>query len=240
MMLTIQIFPRFDGPKTSLFMKAPAKVLLSCYFVFFVSLAGGAVQPAPSTARAGNVFLQDEGHSMDAETPHGSLLNFQQEASASHATDSVDKPGPARVKPFRPGLRGIFELGYFGLGGGNYDELKLGLSVAYQINPFFLAGIGAGARKNPGSSGELTYPFFGFLRVSSVEQKVTPYFSLGIGNFFKRREALEEGGLFLSSTLGAKLNLSNRTSIYLGLGIEIQNERWTSNNSAGLNLGLIF
>ncbi|MEE4178258.1 MAG: hypothetical protein V2I46_12205 [Bacteroides sp.] len=221
-------------------MKFRVQYLFFFFFAFLVSPAPGNGQQAFCASSEGLVFLPGEGCSaIAAAAPVGGVFN-RPEAFESSTPDAGDEPEPEREKPFSPGLRGIVELGYFGIGGGNYDELKLGLSLGYQFNQFFLAGIGAGARKNLENSGALTYPFFAFLRVSSVEQKVTPYFMMGMGNFFKREEALEEGGLFLSSTLGAKLNLSKRTAMYLGLGIEIQNERWTSNNSAGLNLGLIF
>lgn len=146
----------------------------------------------------------------------------------------------APEKPFRPGVRGLAELGWFGIGGGNYEELKLGLGLGWQFNPYFLAGVGSGLRKGTGADDPLTHPLFAFLRVSSAEKKASPYFAMAIGNFYGREPQWHQEGLFLSSTLGARLNLSRRHALYLGLGIEIQNQRWTSNNSAGLNLGLIF
>jgi hypothetical protein len=221
-------------------MKFAKNGLLSIVLSGLVSLSAGFCQSAPLAAAAGAEFSAGGGRRVGAISAGGLYAPGQGAASDSLVKDDAAGDATAATARFRQGLRGLMELGYFGIGGGNYDELKLGLSLGYQFNQFFLAGIGAGARKNLENSGALTYPFFTFLRVSSVEQKVTPYFMMGMGNFFKREEALEEGGLFLSSTLGAKLNLSKRTAMYLGLGIEIQNERWTSNNSAGLNLGLIF
>jgi hypothetical protein len=221
-------------------MKFAKNGLLSIVLSGLVSLSAGFCQSAPLAAAAGAEFSAGGGRRVGAISAGGLNTPGQGAASDSLVKDDAAGDATAATARFRQGLRGLMELGYFGIGGGNYDELKLGLSLGYQLNPFFLAGIGAGLRRSLDSGHELTYPFFGFLRVSSMEQKVTPYFSLGIGNFFKRSDALEGGGLFLSSTLGAKLNLSHRTSVYLGLGIEIQNERWTSNNSAGLNLGLIF
>ena len=221
-------------------MKFAKNGLLSIVLSGLVSLSAGFCQSAPVASAAGAEFSAGGGRRVGAISAGGLYAPGQGAASDSLVKDDAAGDATAATARFRPGLRGLMELGYFGIGGGNYDELKLGLSLGYQLNPFFLAGIGAGLRRSLDSGHELTYPFFGFLRVSSMEQKVTPYFSLGIGNFFKRSDALEGGGLFLSSTLGAKLNLSHRTSVYLGLGIEIQNERWTSNNSAGLNLGLIF
>ena len=156
--------------------------------------------------------------------------------------NTLGQAGPERgwSKPFRPGLRGIAELGYFGIGGGNYEELKLGLSLGYQANQYFLTGLGSGARISLENDDKITFPLFAFLRVSTVERKFTPYLAMGIGNFYDWNGRLEKVGLFLSSTLGARMNLTHRTAVYLGLGIEIQNERWTSNNSAGVNLGMIF
>jgi len=166
---------------------------------------------------------------------------------------------------FKKGNSGIVELGYArGYGTGYLNFFKLNIIVDHRLNPCFSLGIGTGCRlylpSSTSSTGwiaadglhsvslssSIVIPLFADLRVNIINNKVTPYFSLGTGYSFAAEKTGKEfggsphstskdhydlngvqmgfyqGGFLLNPSLGVSFKVSGKCAVNVSLGYEMQ------------------
>jgi len=123
------------------------------------------------------------------------------------------------------GYKGIVELGYLvGVGDYGMDRLKLDIINGYQINPYFSLGIGIGLRYYFDRE-KVLMPLFADFRVNFINKNVSPYLSLGLGYSFDATngfEGFESVGFLLNPTVGVSFKISDKSSVNVGLGYEMQ------------------
>jgi len=142
--------------------------------------------------------------------------------------------------------RGIIELGYqIGVGDYGTNRLKLDLINSYQINSYFSLGFGIGLRYY--FEEEALIPFFAYFRSNFMDNKTSPYFSLGIGYSLNASRDFEGGGFILNSTIGISFKISERAVMNVGIGYEMQKMEidyfyaGSENSGAiGANIGISF
>lgn len=122
----------------------------------------------------------------------------------------------------KPGYKGIVELGYqIGMGEYGLDRLKFNLVNGYQINPYFSVGIGTGLRYYFNSKAALI-PVFSDFRANFMDNKVSPFLSLGFGYSFNASNNFKGIGILLNPSAGVSFKVSNKSSVNIGIGYEIQ------------------
>jgi hypothetical protein len=96
------------------------------------------------------------------------------------------------------GYKGIVELGYqIGIGDYGMDRLKLNIINSYKINPYFSLGFGTGLRYYFDAEAAVI-PVFADFRTNFINNKISPYLSLGVGYSFDATNDFE-GGFFTQS-----------------------------------------
>ncbi len=143
--------------------------------------------------------------------------------------------------------RGIIELGYqIGVGDYGTDRLKLDLINSYQINSYFSLGFGIGLRYYF-EEDEALIPFFAYFRSNFMDNKTSPYFSLGMGYSLNASRDFEGDGFILNSTIGISFKISERAVMNVGIGYEMQKMEidyfyaGSENSGAiGANIGISF
>jgi hypothetical protein len=162
----------------------------------------------------------------------------------------------------------IVELGYArGYGTGYLNFYKLNIIGTHRLNQHFSVGIGTGCRYYPLSSvgksssgwmaaygghsvslsSSIVIPFFTDLRVNIIDNKVSPYFSIGMGYsfvaakkdtlfapwvyppaypsvaFFEAEQTgLYQGGFLLNPSLGVCFKISRKCAVNVSIGYEMQ------------------
>ncbi len=158
---------------------------------------------------------------------------------ASKTNNNFEKDGG-----LKKGFRGITDLGYaFGVGPIQVDRLGLDIIGAYQFNPYFSLGLGAGVRYYFGLE-EAYFPAFVDLRVNFMDNKISPYLSLGTGYAFN----IFDGVFFLNQNAGVCFKSSDKLFVQVGVGYEMtlftfygNFSKFTSNIGAvGLNMGFSY
>ncbi len=119
--------------------------------------------------------------------------------------------------------RGVIELGYqIGVGDYGTDRLKLDLINSYQINSYFSLGFGIGLRYYFEEEEEALVPFFAYFRSNFMDNKTSPYFSLGMGYSLNASRDFEGYGFIFNPTVGITFKVSERSVMNIGIGYEIQ------------------
>ena len=126
------------------------------------------------------------------------------------------------------GYKGIVELGYQ-IGAGNFgmDRLKLNIINGYQINPYFSLGFGTGLRYYFDADAVLI-PAFANFRTNFIDNKTSPYLSLGLGYSFDATNGFNGAGIFLNPTVGVSFMISDKSAVNVGLGYEMQKMKYYS------------
>jgi len=125
-------------------------------------------------------------------------------------------------KGLQSGYKGIVELGYqIGTGDYGMDRLKLNIINGYQINPYFSLGFGTGLRYYFDAKAALI-PVFADFRANFINNKVSPYLSLGVGYSFDATNDFEGVGFLLNQTVGVSFKVSDKSAMNVGLGYEMQ------------------
>ena len=126
------------------------------------------------------------------------------------------------------GYKGIVELGYqIGTGDYGMDRLKLDIINGYQINPYFSLGFGTGLRYYFDAEAAVI-PVFADFRTNFINNKIfidnriSPYLSLGIGYSLNATNNFEGVGLFLNPTVGVSIMVSDKSALNVGIGYEMQ------------------
>ena len=146
------------------------------------------------------------------------------------------------------GYKGIVELGYqIGTGDNGMDRLKLNIINGYQIIPYFSLGFGTGLRYYFDAEAALI-PVFADFRANFINNKVSPYLSLGVGYSFNATNDFKGAGFLLNPTAGVSFKVSDESAMNVGLGYEIQkmdfynsfyNGRYFDNRTTSKNSGAI-
>ena len=120
------------------------------------------------------------------------------------------------------GYKGIVELG-FQIGTGDYgmDRLKLNIINGFQVNPYFSLGFGTGFRRYFDAEATLI-PIFADFRTNFIDNKISPYLSLGVGYSFDATNDFEGVGFLLNPTVGVSFKVSDKSALNIGLGYEMQ------------------
>ena len=122
----------------------------------------------------------------------------------------------------QPGYKGIIEFGYqIGTGTYGMDRLKLNIINGYQINPYFSLGFGTGLRYYFDADAALI-PLFADFRANFIDNKISPYLSLGLGYTFDATNSFEGVGFLLNPTVGFSFKVSDNSALNVGLGYEMQ------------------
>ena len=148
------------------------------------------------------------------------------------------------------GYKGIVELGYqIGTGDFGMDRIKLNIINGYQINPYFSLGFGTGLRYYFDADAALI-PLFADFRANFINNKTSPYFSLGIGYSLDATNGFEGVGFLLEPTVGVSFKVSDKSAINVGLGYAMQKMKFydywygsTYNENSGaisINVGISF
>jgi hypothetical protein len=122
----------------------------------------------------------------------------------------------------RSGYIGIVETGYsFGFGGEgvNSNSISFDIINGYRFNPYFSLGAGAGLHYY---QNEKTYliPLFADARVNFINNRISPYLSLGLGCSFYTSN-FDVAGIFFNPTAGIKLKMRG-ISLLFGIGYKLQ------------------
>lgn len=130
--------------------------------------------------------------------------------------------GSLRNSGLKTGYKGIVEFGYEG-GIGNYgmDRMKLNIINGYQINPYFSLGLGTGL-KYYFDEEAILIPLFADFRANFMNNKVSPYLSLGLGYTFVAINNFSGLGFLLNPNLGVSFKVSDKSAMNIGMGYEMQ------------------
>ena len=143
----------------------------------------------------------------------------------------------------KKGYQGIVEIGY-ALGVGDYeglDFLKLNIINGYQLNPYFSLGIGTGLRYYYDAD-SYQIPLFADFRANFINRKVSPYLAVGIGYTFDVTAGFESIGLLLNPSAGVSFKISNKSSLNVGFGYDMQMYDGFNSSSGAIsfNVGISF
>lgn len=171
----------------------------------------------------GVIIEQVIGKSIKIETAEQNVLvfkmdeieKFTKEPGLKSEKSSIDNPASIT------GYRGIVEFGYqYGL---NYadDKIKVNFINGYQFNPYLSLGLGTGLRYY--LEDYLIMPFFVDFRTNLTRHSASPYLALGLGYSFDVSDGFDGLGFIFSPSAGYRFKVSQRSSLYIGLGYEMQN-----------------
>jgi long-subunit fatty acid transport protein len=105
-----------------------------------------------------------------------------------------------------------------GMSDHGMDQVKLNVISGYQINPYFSLGIGVGLRYYFDEKTVLI-PVFADFRVNFIDNKISPYLSLGIGYSFDTKADFEGEGFLLNPTVGVTFKISEKSALNFGFWI---------------------
>ncbi len=151
---------------------------------------------------------------------------------------------------FKRGYIGIVELNYlFGVGNHGLSRIEANIINGYQFNPYFSLGLGTGLRWYMYEGGSAIFiPIFADFRVNFMDNKVSPYFSLGIGYSFDATDSFSGLGILAKPSLGVTIKVSEKLVMHTGLGYEMQKINYYDYSSInkinlggfGFNFGVLF
>jgi hypothetical protein len=123
----------------------------------------------------------------------------------------------------QPGYKPIVEWGFqIGVKDYGMNRLMLNIINGWQVSPHFSLGIGKGLRYFFDIE-KFVVPVFADFRANFSDTNVSPYFSVGVGYSFDATFfAFENLDFFLNTSAGISLMVSDRTTMHIGLGYELQ------------------
>jgi len=172
----------------------------------------------------GVIIEQVPNKSIKIETADGSVFVYQMEEIEKFTKEPYKHKGGYSNNSLgsESGYKGIVEIGYeIGVGDWGMDRIKLSFINGYQINKFFSLGFGTGLRYYSEAEAAII-PFFADFRSNFMDNKVSPYLSLGVGYSFNATNDFKGAGFLLNPTVGVSFKLSNKSSMNVGLGYEMQ------------------
>ena len=122
----------------------------------------------------------------------------------------------------KTGYRGIVEAGFqLGVGDWGDDRFKLNIINGYQITPHLSLGLGTGLHFYMDADAALV-PLFADFRAYLLDNKVSPYFSLGAGYSFNASRNFDGVGVLINPAAGVSFKVSEKSSMNIALGYELQ------------------
>lgn len=194
----------------------------------------------------GMIIEQVPNQSIKIETADRSVFFFKLEEIEKFTRE----PASGRQSPlargeggvWSPGFIRITELGYEG-GTGRYgiNRFKFNFINSYQFTPHFSAGLGTGFRYYIDAD-IFALPILTDLRATILKGPISPYFALGLGYTLDTKNRFEGMGFLVSPNIGANFRISERNTVNVGIGYEVQrlssryNYYWGSINSPAISL----
>jgi len=172
----------------------------------------------------GVIIEQVPNKSIKIETADRNVFVYQMDEIEKLAKEQYQRKSGSSLNNtgLQSGYKGIVELGYqIGTGDYGMDRLKLNIINGYQINPYFSLGFGTGLRYYFDEAAALI-PVFADFRANFINNKVSPYFSLGVGYSFDATNGFEGVGFLLNPTVGVGFKVSEKSAMNVGLGYEMQ------------------
>lgn len=172
----------------------------------------------------GTIIEQVPNKSIKIETADRSVFVYQMDEIEKLTKEVIQgkSGGSLSNSGLQSGYKGIVELGYqIGTGDYGLDRLKLNIINGYQINPYFSLGFGTGLRYYF-DAGAAFIPVFADFRANFMDNKISPYLSLGVGYSFNATNGFEGVGFLLNPTAGVSFKVSDKSAINVGLGYEMQ------------------
>jgi hypothetical protein len=202
----------------------------------------------------GTIIEQVPNKSIKIETADRSVFVYQMDEIEKLTKEVIQgkSGGSLSNSGLQSGYKGIVELGYqIGTGDYGMDRLKLNIINGYQINPYFSLGFGTGLRYYFDAEAALI-PLFADFRANFIDNKISPYLSLGVGYSFDATNGFEGVGFLLNPTVGVSFKVSDKSAMNVGLGYEMQkmkfydywyDDTYTYNENSGaisINVGISF
>lgn len=198
----------------------------------------------------GTIIEQVPNKSIKIETADRSVFVYQMDEIEKLTKEVIQgkSGGSLSNSGLQSGYKGIVELGYqIGTGDYGMDRLKLNIINGYQINPYFSLGFGTGLRYYFIAEAALI-PVFADFRANFMNNKISPYLSLGVGYSFDATNDFEGVGFLLNPTVGVSFKVSDKSAMNVGLGYEMQKMDFyyyyysSSENSGAIsiNVGISF
>lgn len=172
----------------------------------------------------GTIIEQVPNKSIKIETADRSVFAYQMDEIEKLTKEVIQgkSGGSLSNSGLQSGYKGIVELGYqIGTGDYGMDRLKLNIINGYQINPYFSLGFGTGLRYYFDAEAALI-PVFADFRANFMNNKISPYLSLGVGYSFDPTNDFEGVGFLLNPTVGVSFKVSDKSAMNVGLGYEMQ------------------
>jgi len=199
----------------------------------------------------GTIIEQVPNKSIKIETADRSVFVYQMDEIEKFTKEAIQgkRGGSLSNSGLQSGYKGILELGYqIRTGAYGMDRLKLNIINGYQINPYFSLGFGTGLRYYFNADAALI-PVFADFRANFINNKISPYLSLGVGYSFDATNDFREVGFLINPTVGVSIKVSDKSAMNVGLGYEMQkmdfyyNEYYYFAQISGaisINLGISF
>lgn len=172
----------------------------------------------------GTIIEQVINKSIKIETADRNVFVYQMNEIDKLTKEAVLKKssGSLSHSGLKSGYKGIVELGYqVGVGDFGMDRLNLNIINGYQINPYFSLGLGTGLRYYFDAEAALV-PVFADFRAYLINNKTSPYLSLGVGYSFDATNDFKGVGFLLNPTVGVSFKFSDKSAINIGIGYEMQ------------------
>lgn len=173
----------------------------------------------------GLIIEQIPNKSIKVQTADNNVFVYQIEEVEKMAKETNQRRSVSKGDVFHlePGYKGLIELGYqIGSGDFGMDRIKLNIINGYQVNQNFSIGIGTGLRYYTDAEALLIPIFADFRGNISLDSKISPYVSLGIGYSFDATNSFEGVGFLLNPTIGVSFKVSDKSAMNVGLGYEMQ------------------
>ena len=180
----------------------------------------------------GTIIEQVPNESIKIETSDKSVFVYEMKDIEKIAKEEskTKNRGAISDSGLKVGYKGIVEWGYqVGVGDAKMDRLKLNIINGYQLNPYFSLGLGTGLRYYLDENA-VTIPVFLDFRANFIDNKTSPYLSLGVGYSLSATDKMPftGGGFLLNPTLGASFKVSEKTALIIGIGYEMQRFKFQS------------
>jgi hypothetical protein len=190
----------------------------------------------------GVIIEQVPNKSIKIETADRSVFVYQMDEIEKLTKEPIQgkSGGSFSNSGLQSGYKGIVELGYqIGTGGYGMDRLKLNIINGYQINPYFSLGFGTGLRYYFDEKVPLI-PVFADFRANFIDNKISPYLSLGVGYSFNASDSFKGVGFLLNPKIGVSFKVSKKSAINFGLGYEMQRVITKNSGAIDINVGISF
>jgi hypothetical protein len=165
--------------------------------------------------------------SLKIETIGGNIFAFKMDEIEKYTKEPIGKQNTRVANAnsgsgLSKGYIGMVDIGYdFGVGYFGVGRVQLDIINGYQFNPYFSIGIGTGLRIYPEIE-EVLIPLYADFRVNFLDRKISPYFSTGLGYAFSVTNGYGSGGFLFNPALGARFKVSEKSSMFVALGYELQ------------------